>query len=177
MIFWSSIAYMEALTVRICIELLLFIMKLELKRFAKKPTYTIGRLYIDGVQFCNTLEDTDRGLTQNMSLEEIKNKKIYGKTAIPTGTYEITLNVVSPKYSKSPFMQQYANGARVPRLLKVPGYEGVLIHTGNTAADSAGCILVGINDKVGKITQSKETFKKLYKKLLTAKDKIVININ
>ena len=62
-------------------------MKLELKRIAKRSTYTIGRLYIDGVYFCDTLEDTDRGLTSEMSEAEIKRIKVYGQTAIPTGTY------------------------------------------------------------------------------------------
>ena len=151
-------------------------MKLELKRIAKKPTYTIGKLYVNGQYVCNTIEDADRGLTQDSSLEEIKKKKIYGKTAIPVGTYEVTLNVVSPKYSKSPFMLKNANGGRVPRLIDVPGWSGVLIHTGNTAEDSLGCIIVGINDKVGMVTHSKETFIKLYKILQSAKDKITITI-
>lgn len=152
-------------------------MKLTLRRIAKKPTYTIGKLYIDGQYICDTIEDTDRGLRQDMPLEEIKKKKVYGKTAIPTGTYEITLNVISPKYSRSAFMRQYANGARVPRLLNVKGWEGVLIHTGNYAnPDSYGCILVGINDKVGMVTDSRNTFIKLYKELQKAKDKIFITI-
>ena len=151
-------------------------MKLELKRIAKKPTYTIGKLYVNGQYVCNTIEDADRGLTQDSSLEEIKKKKIYGKTAIPVGTYEVTLNVVSPKYSKSPFMLKNANGGRVPRLIDVPGWSGVLIHTGNPAEDSLGCIIVGINDKVGMVTHSKETFIKLYKILQSAKDKITITI-
>ena len=151
-------------------------MKLELKRVAKKPKYTIGKLYIDGKYLCNTIEDTDRGLNQNMTLDEIKKKKVYGKTAIPTGTYEVTLSVVSPKYSKSAFMQQYANGARVPRLLNVKGFDGVLIHTGNSEEDSYGCVIVGVNDVVGKVTHSRETFIKLYKELKKAKDKIYLTI-
>lgn len=151
-------------------------MKLTLKRIAKKPTYTIGKLYIDGQYICDTIEDTDRGLRQDMPLEEIKKKKVYGKTAIPTGTYEVTLNVVSPKYSRSAFMRQYANGARVPRLLNVKGWEGVLIHTGNQASDSLGCLIVGKNTKVGMVTESRNTFIKLYKELQKAKDKIFITI-
>ena len=77
--------------------------KVLVKRIAKKPNYTIGKLFINGVFFANTLEDTDRGLTQNMSEDEIKKKKIYGQTAIPTGTYKVTLDVVSPKFSKKQF--------------------------------------------------------------------------
>lgn len=139
-------------------------MKLTLKRTAKKPTYTIGKLYIDDVYFCDTIEDTDRGLYQGQDLELIKKIKINSKTAIPKGTYKITLNVVSPKYSKKKIYQDICKG-RVPRLLNVPGYEGVLIHIGNTADDSSGCILVGENKQVGKVLNSTETFRKLYNKI------------
>lgn len=75
-------------------------MNILLKRIAKKSTYTIGKLYVDGVYFCDTIEDKDRGLTQKTPLSEIKKVKVYQETAIPTGTYEITTNVISPKYSK-----------------------------------------------------------------------------
>ena len=139
-------------------------MKLTLKRIAKKKTYTIGKLYIDDVYFCDTIEDVDRGLYQGQNLELIKKIKIPNKTAIPRGTYKITLNVVSPKYSKKKIYQEICNG-RVPRLLNVPGYEGVLIHIGNTAEDSSGCILVGENKQVGKVLNSTETFRKLYNKI------------
>lgn len=139
-------------------------MKLTLKRIAKKKTYTIGKLYIDDVYFCDTIEDVDRGLYQGQNLDLIKKIKIPNKTAIPRGTYKITLNVVSPKYSKKKIYQEICNG-RVPRLLNVPGYEGVLIHIGNTAEDSAGCILVGENKQVGKVLNSTETFRRLYKKI------------
>ena len=135
-------------------------MKLIVKRIAKKPTYTIGKLYIDGVYFCDTVEDTDRGLFQGQSLDLIKKIKIPNKTAIPTGTYKLTLNVVSPKYSKKAIYQEICKG-RVPRLLDVPGYDGVLIHIGNSADDSSGCILVGQNKVVGKVINSTETFRKL----------------
>ena len=74
-------------------------MKIVLKRIAKRDSYTIGRLYIDGVKFCDTLEDKDRGLTQSMSVEDIKSKKVYGKTAIPTGTYTVSFNY-SNKFRK-----------------------------------------------------------------------------
>ena len=135
-------------------------MELTLKRIAKKATYTIGHLYIDGQYFCDTIEDRDRGLNNQMPLSEIKAKKVYGETAIPTGTYGLTMKVVSPKYSKK---KSFAfTGGRMPRLLNVPGYEGVLIHSGNTAADSEGCILVGENKAVGKVLNSMTTFKALW---------------
>lgn len=151
-------------------------MKLLLKRIAKKPTYTIGKLYIDGQYFCDTIEDKDRGLTQNMSLDAIKRIKVANETAIPTGTYKVTLNVVSPKYGSKDFYKKNANKGRVPRLLNVPGYEGVLMHCGNTAQDSSGCVIVGRNKAVGKVLESKETFTALYKVLQSAKDEIVITI-
>lgn len=147
-------------------------MKLTLKRIAKKKTYTIGKLYIDDVYFCDTIEDVDRGLYQGQNLDLIKKIKIPNKTAIPRGTYKITLNVVSPKYSKKKIYQEICNG-RVPRLLNVPGYEGVLIHIGNTAEDSAGCILVGENKQVGKVLNSTETFKRLYNKIKGQTDLII----
>lgn len=152
-------------------------MKLTLKRIAKKDTYCIGKLYINGIYFADTLEDTDRGLTQSMPLSQIKKIKIQDKTAIPKGTYKVTLDVISPKYSKKDFYKRFANGGRVPRLLNVPGWEGVLIHTGNYAnPDSSGCILVGKNTKVGMVTDSRDTFIKLYQILLKDKDNIELTI-
>lgn len=151
-------------------------MKLTLKRIAKKTTYTIGKLYIDGQYFCDTLEDKDRGLDQKMTLEQIKKIKIPNITAIPTGTYKVTLDVISPKYSKRDFYFKNANKGRVPRLLNVPGYEGVLIHCGNTDKDSSGCVLVGRNTKVGMVLNSKETFINLYKELLKDKNNITLTI-
>lgn len=145
-------------------------MKLTLKRVAKRPTYTIGWLYVDGVKFADTIEDKDRGLTQSMPVAEIKKRKVYSQTAIPTGTYTISMNTVSPKYSKRDFYKKLCNG-KVPRLLNVPGYDGVLIHVGNTERDTAGCILVGQNTSVGKVLNSQVTFTRLYKVLKDAADK------
>lgn len=137
-------------------------MKLTLKRIARKEGYTIGRLYIDDnpKPFCDTLEDTERGLEQAMPLDMIKRIKVKGETAIPTGTYELSMRHISPKYSRK---KAFAfTGGVMPRLLNVPGYEGVLIHSGNTAADSEGCILVGENKAVGKVLNSMATFKALW---------------
>ena len=153
-------------------------MELRLKRIAKKNGYTIGRLYIDGEYFCDTLEDADRGLDSNMSLDVLKKKKLAHITAIPTGRYQITMNVISPKLSRSNFYKQYGGG-RVPRLLNVPAYEGILIHCGNTAKDTDGCILVGRNTKVGMVLDSKITYSNLYPILEAAskrKERIFIKI-
>lgn len=116
-------------------------MKLRVERLWKKDTYTIGKLYVDDKYFCNTLEDTVRDLS--------KEKKIPGKTAIPYGEYKVVFNW-SPKF-----------GRNLPRLLNVPAFEGILIHPGNTANDSAGCILVGKNTEVGRLTESRYTSDKL----------------
>ena len=124
-------------------------MEILVKRIAKKPKYTIGKMYIDGQYICDTLEDTDRGLNQNMSLEEIKNKKVYGETAVPTGTYKVDMNTVSPKFKSRTWAKPY--GGKLPRLVLVPGYDGVLIHPGNKAEDTLGCILVGENKAVGQV--------------------------
>lgn len=138
-------------------------MNIVIKRIAKKPKYTIGKLYIDGEFFCNTLEDTDRGLDSSMSLPEIKAKKVYGETAIPYGTYRIVTNVISPKFKDRTWAKPY--GGKLPRLLNVPGFEGVLIHVGNSAEDSLGCILLGKNTVVGKVVDSQTTFKAFMNKI------------
>lgn len=133
---------------------------LTLVRKYQKPNYTIGLLYVGSQFFCNTMEDPDRGLTFNMSLDEIKKKKVYGDTAIPKGRYRVDMNTVSPKFS---LVSKYSFcGGKMPRLMNVPGYSGILIHPGNTQKDSFGCILPGVNNVKGMVTNSYETFKKLY---------------
>lgn len=144
-------------------------MKIIVDRKWKKENYTIGRLFVDGVLFCNTLEDTDRELTQKISSTIIRNKKIPNQTAIPTGEYKITLDVVSPKFSKYEYYMDVCNG-KLPRLLNVPGFDGVLIHVGSTAANSSGCILVGYNKEKGRLSDSKIVFKELYQKMKKASD-------
>lgn len=133
---------------------------------AKKNTYRISKLYIDDVYFCDVLEDADRGLKQSMSIKEISNKKIKGKTAIPTGTYEVVIT-----YSNR-FKRQ------LPLLLNVKGYSGIRIHSGNTPEDTEGCLLVGQNKVVGKVINSKDTFNKLFKILQerSGKGKIYLTI-
>ena len=148
-------------------------MEILVKRIAKKSKYTIGKMYIDGQYICDTLEDADRGLNQNMSLEEIKNKKVYGETAVPTGTYKVDMNTVSPKFKSRTWAKPY--GGKLPRLVLVPGYDGVLIHPGNKAEDTLGCILVGENKAVGQVLNSQVTFKKVMS-ILTKGTNITITI-
>lgn len=145
-------------------------MELVVDRKWKKQSYTISNLYINGEWFCNCLEDADRGLDNSMSEDMIRTLKKPSITAIPRGTYDITLDVVSPKYSKVQFYKDVCNG-KVPRLLNVKGFEGILIHAGNTDKDSAGCLLVGVNKVKGQVINSRETFKELYKLLKDKHDK------
>lgn len=134
-------------------------MNLELKRIFKGKDYTIGRLFIDGEYFCDTLEDPVRQLD---SIDD----KIYSKTAIPAGKYKISMSIVSSKYS----IRKSYNwcGGRLPRLLDVPFFEGILIHSGNTPDHTAGCILVGENKIKGQVINSMNTLKNLWVKLNVA---------
>lgn len=119
------------------------ILKIEVIRIAKKPNYTIGKLYIEGQYLCDTLEDA------------VRPEKIQGKTAIPEGTYQVIMNM-SNRFKKI-----------MPLLIDVPNYEGVRIHSGNTPEDTEGCILLGKNTKVGMITDSRLWTEAFYSKINT----------
>lgn len=149
-------------------------MKLLLDRIYKGQSYTIGKLYVDGEYICDTLEDADRGLSDSMSLEEINKNKKYGITAIPTGCYKVNMNVVSPKFKSRSWAKPY--DGKLPRLQNVKGFDGVLIHVGNTSEDTLGCILVGENKVKGQVINSTSTFNKLMNILLKANDEINLEI-
>ena len=150
-------------------------MELVLERKWKKSNYTIGILLIDNKKFCEVIEDKDRGLKDSMTTEQIKLIKKPNMTAIPTGTYNVTLDVFSSKFGNIPFYKKVCNG-KLPRLLNVKGFEGILIHCGNTQLDTSGCLIVGENKVKGKVINSKITFEKLYNILKNSKDKITIKI-
>lgn len=133
-------------------------MELTLKRLHKNPTYTIGKLYVDGVYFCDTVEDTDRGMTQQMSNSYNEARKVYGKTAIPVGRYRVVLSY-SNKFKKL-----------LPLLNDVMCFSGVRIHSGNTAEDSLGCIIVGENKIKGGVINSRATMERLMAKLREQKE-------
>ena len=143
-------------------------MLITIDRAWKKDGYTISRLYVNGNLFgCNTLEDTDRGLRQDMQLEEINNKKLYGQTAIPRGSYECVYTY-SNRFKKM-----------LPLLKDVPGFDGIRIHSGNSAKDTLGCILVGLNLKKGMVLNSREWTNKLVSKMKEAwnrKERVIIVI-
>lgn len=142
-------------------------MKIKLKRIALKKDYTIGKLYIDDVYFCDTLEDAVRDLNKNGKFDNGE-KKIYGKTAIPYGTYKVTTNVVSSRFKNRIWAKPY-NG-KIPRLLNVQSFDGVLLHPGSSQLDTSGCILVGKNTIVGRLTDSQKTFHLLMQKIKNQKN-------
>ena len=149
-------------------------MKILVKRVFNCPNYCIGHMYIDGKYFSDTLEDSDRGLDNSMSIEEIKKRKKYGITAIPIGTYKVDMNTVSPLYAKKNRCYSRPYGHKMPRLMNIKGYSGVLIHPGTTANDTLGCLLVGQNKIKGKLINSQATWKRLMDTLLKDKDNITI---
>lgn len=148
-------------------------MELLLKRIARKKLYTIGRLYVDGKYFCDTIEDKDRGLSQSMNSDEIQKIKVVSETAIPVGTYKMTMSVVSPRFKNRSWARPY--GGRIPRLLDVPGFDGILIHPGTDQDSTSGCIIVGKNKIVGKVVESQVTFKSLMEKL-SKQSSIIITV-
>ena len=116
-------------------------MKLELKRIALKPNYTIGKLFINGTYYCDTIEDKVIDLNKNGKFDDGLTK-VMNQTAIPYGTFKVVVNH-SPKFNRE-----------LPRLLDVPYFEGILIHNGSDQNSSSGCIIVGENKAVGKVTNS-----------------------
>jgi len=113
-------------------------MELKLTRIAKRKEYTIGRLTIDGQPFCDTLEPAWRDIGPGRS-----GHKLAGRTAIPEGRYPVVITW-SEKFGKW-----------LPLLVGVPMFKGVRIHAGNTAADTKGCLLVGLNLKMGMVVNSR----------------------
>lgn len=143
-------------------------MKLKINRDWKKTDYTIGNFFVNGVWFCNTLEDKDRGLAQNWTDAAIKVAKVFGETAIPTGTYKVILSV-SPKFKNREWAKPW--GGRTPELIGVKGFSNIRIHCGSTVDDSLGCVLIGRNTVKGKLTNSKKSYNELMKLLVPAYEK------
>ena len=116
-------------------------MELLLERKYCKKEYTIGNLYINGVFYCNILEDTVRDFNKN-GIFDCGEIKIKGNTAIPYGEYDIIVTY-SPKFKRE-----------LPILLNVPAFDGIRIHRGNTNKDTEGCLLPGENKERGKVINS-----------------------
>ena len=135
-------------------------MELTLNRIFLGSSATIGELYVDGEHIADTLEDRVRP----------EGEKVYGKTAIPEGTYEMVVSY-SPRFKKI-----------LPEILNVPNFSGIRIHSLNKAEESEGCI--GVGEWNGKdtnwISNSRKAFNKLFAILQEASDrgeKIAITIN
>lgn len=150
-------------------------MELKITRIFKTKSYTIGELDVDGKYLCDTIEDVVRPLPEvcpntPKGIACKCKEKVYGKTAVPAGTYKVKLG--------------YSNRFKriLPQVLNVPHFLGILIHTGNSSRDTDGCIIVGTWD--GKtedwVSNSRVAFDKLMPLLKAAADKneeITITIN
>ena len=135
-------------------------MKLKLVRENRSEVCTIGSLYVNGVFECYVLEDEDRRLEEG-------GRKVYGKTAIPLGEYQVTVNM-SNRFKR-----------QLPLLVDVPQFDGIRIHPGNTAEDTEGCLLPGTSVGKNTVLNSRTAFDKLFKKLQDARargEEIVIEI-
>jgi hypothetical protein len=143
-------------------------MDIVVTRQIRTSKSTIGQLIIPGNPFkCFVLEDQDRGLNNKMPLQEIKTAKVFGKTAIPSGRYQVTIDY-SGHFAKD-----------MPLLLNVPDYEGVRIHSGNTPQDTEGCLLLGMEHGTNIVTSSREAFAQFYpilKKAVEAKEPVFLTI-
>lgn len=145
-------------------------MEIVLIRKFFNDNYTIGKLSIDGVYFCDTLEDKVRDLQDINHDEDFDDEgegKIYGQTAIPYGLYQVEI-VFWKKHQKD-----------IPILSGVEGFTGILIHAGASQKDTEGCILVGENRIKGRLVNSpcySTTLTKKIKEAIEAKEKVFITI-
>lgn len=123
-------------------------MDLRLDRFLFSDDTAIGKLYLNDVYECYTLEDKVR-----------KDKKVFGETAIPYGRYKVIITY-SNRFKRN-----------LPLLVDVPDYSCIRIHPGNTEHDTLGCILPGQSYKKDMVFSSKKAFDKLFDRLQDAINK------
>ena len=128
-------------------------MKIKVDRIYKGESYTIGKMYLNGEYFCDTLEDAIRPV------------KIPNETSIPAGTYKVEVTY-SPRFKRN-----------LPLLVDVPNYTGIRIHNGSNKDHTSGCILVGFNTAKGKLTNSRKTSDQLTEKLKSLSEPIEIEIS
>lgn len=128
-------------------------MKIKVDRIYKGESYTIGKMYLNGEYFCDTLEDAIRPV------------KIPNETAIPAGIYKVEVTY-SPRFKRN-----------LPLLVDVPNYTGIRIHNGSNKDHTSGCILVGFNTAKGKLTNSRKTSDQLTEKLKSLSEPIEIEIS
>lgn len=130
-------------------------MEMKLARIYFAPTYTIGKLSLDGLPFCDTLEDANRDLNKDGKFDNGE-VKVMHETCIPFGRYEVIMTL-SSRFNEV-----------MPLLLNVPGFDGIRMHSGNTDKDTSGCILVGTNTAKGMVTGSRDKVALLYPKITEA---------
>lgn len=152
------------------------ILKLVLNRVELTPNYTMGRLYIDGQFFCDIVEDTVRDIGSGSC-----QKKVPAQTAIPYGTYNVSVKVPSPKFDPNGYYKGVCGEYHVPMVMNVPCFDDIRIHKGSSAASSAGCLIVGNKSATaGRVDNTAAVFERLYPILKKAeiddKKKIVIHI-
>lgn len=129
-------------------------MELKVTRQPSNLGATVGTLYVDGMEECFTLEDEVREIAE----QPVSSWKIANSTAIPRGRYKVIIDF-SNRFKKP-----------LPHLLDVPGFTGVRIHSGNTAADTEGCILIGQTKSISSVLNSRAAFDKLFPKLQAAQE-------
>ena len=139
-------------------------MEIRVIRESFNRNETIGRMFIDGHFFCYTLEDRDRELHHLMQVDAIRQIKIPGQTAIPTGRYPLRLTY-SPRFKRV-----------LPQLIGVKGFEGIRIHSGNHHLHSEGCILVGMSRDDHNVWQSGKAMLRLMPILIECKEPMWIEI-
>ena len=128
-------------------------MKIKVDRIYKGESYTIGRMYLNGEYFCDTLEDAIRPV------------KIPNETAIPAGTYKVEVTY-SPRFKRN-----------LPLLVDVPNYTGIRIHNGSNKDHTSGCILVGFNTSKGILSDSRKISDQLTNLLESLSEPIEIEIS
>ena len=149
-------------------------MEIKVKRRFLGDKYTIGSLFVNGERYVvkgkvvDTMEDKNRDLNMNGRFDNGE-RKVYGETCIPFGKYEIGLDF-SPKFSKKPAYTAFIRNGRMPHIRRVPSFDSILIHGGNSPTDTLGCLLVGFNTIKGGLTRSLECFKHLYSDIVAAMD-------
>lgn len=156
---------------------------LEVVRSSFYDKFTTGKLFVNDIFYCYTLEpyfiDYKSEVRENFLLSDIKSikhcEKVYHNryVAIPNGVYDLNLNIVSPLYFNRNNWKNF-NGGKMPRIMGVPAYDGILIHPGNTFVDTRGCVLVGEYLSKDKLYNSTVAFKNLYNKLISFKYPIKI---
>lgn len=133
--------------------------ELESHRIYFSPTYTIGKFFVNGQLWTDTIEDVNRDLNKDGDLADVGEGKVKDKTCIPFGRYQVIVNM-SARFKRM-----------LPRLLNVPEFEGILIHNGVDETSSSGCIIIGENKEKGKVLNSRFWMNKLTDYLLEEQKK------